>query len=173
MLSRHEYERFCDSLYSLALDIGLRPACRAIGISEAKGMKISSRRKWNLAKLSPALTTLQRDIASQSASVSEPLKAKAKIMQTMADRTRLAMARTSQRAFEHSDTLSDEQLHELPRAVALEKHGRNASLAHGWSQANLNVGVQVNVPMPDQNERDEMRSIDQKLDAIAAKLKNS
>ena len=167
MLSRAELNAFKQQAFILACQLGLRPTARALGISEARIMKWASRDKWNISAIRPSATR-----AELSANVSQPISVMPKIMSQMADRTRLAMARTSLRAFEHSDTLSDEQLHELPRGVALEKHGRNAQMAHGWNQASANVAVQVNVPMPSEAEREEMRSIDAKLDAIAAKLKD-
>ena len=55
-MTRAQYELFCQNLHHLALDIGLRPACRALGINEVRGRKISSRRKWNLSKYSLALS---------------------------------------------------------------------------------------------------------------------
>ena len=43
---------------------------------------------------------------------------------------------------------------------------------HGWNApAGVNVGVQLNIPMPTPEERAEMRALDAKLDAIAAKLR--
>ena len=88
-----------------------------------------------------------------------------------ADRTHTAMARTARRAFEHTDTLADAQLHELPRGVALEKHARIASIAHNWQTERTAVAVQVNIPLPTAEEQAELRSIDSKLDAIAARLR--
>jgi hypothetical protein len=76
------------------------------------------------------------------------------------------------RAFEHSDTLKEAELHQMERAIALEKHGKNASVAHSWNSNQSTVAVQVNVPLPDASEREEMAKLDAKLDAIAAKLKD-
>ena len=63
------------------------------------------------------------------------------------------------------------------RGVGDQDNGRDlvvssAAQLHGWNQpAGVNVGVQVNVPLPGAEERAEMNAIDRKLDAIAAKLK--
>jgi hypothetical protein len=38
-------------------------------------------------------------------------------------------------------------------------------------QSALNVGVQVNLPLPSAEEREEMRAIDAKLDAFVKKYK--
>jgi hypothetical protein len=89
----------------------------------------------------------------------------------MEDRSRLAMARTGMRAFEHCDELSDSDLHDRDTAIALQNHDKNIALAHNWGAQNVAVAVQVNVPMPTAEERAEMREMDRKLDAIAAKLK--
>ena len=114
-------------------------------------------------------------IASVSREVPNAREALTKVLREYEDRTRLAMARTTQRAFEHSDTVNDADLHEKDRAIALANHGRNAQIVHGWNLPHVtsNVAVQVNVPLPDKSEREEMRALDRKLDALAAKLKAS
>ena len=61
-------------------------------------------------------------------------------------------------------------------AQALEAHSRTADRVHGWTaqrQQGSQVNVQVNVPMPTQQEREEMRALDAKLDAFAKLLKTS
>jgi hypothetical protein len=81
------------------------------------------------------------------------------------------MARTARRAFEHCDSLPDRKLLEVGTAIALDKHRAVAATAHNWGAASTQVAVQVNVPMPTQAERDEMRELDAKLDAFAKLLK--
>ena len=83
------------------------------------------------------------------------------------------MARSGMRAFEHSDTLSDEQLHERDRAIAMHNHAKTLQLAHMWFPAGMavNVGVKVDVATPSETERLEMRALDEKLDSLAAKVK--
>jgi hypothetical protein len=47
----------------------------------------------------------------------------------------------------------------------------SAAQLHGWNQpAAVNVNI-ANIPMPTEEERAEMRALDAKLDALAAKLK--
>src|SRR5262245_34669478 len=47
----------------------------------------------------------------------------------------------------------------------------SAAQLHGWNQsASVNVNI-ANIPLPTAEERAEMRALDRKLDAIAAKLK--
>lgn len=150
----------------VAMQIGLRPAARAIGIKEDRIRQWARRFKWNISAIRPSANG-----ASLSPTVTEPINALANVLAVEGDRTRSAMARTARRSFEHCDTLSDDQLHAMDRAIALEKHARVASIAHQWQNVGAQVAVQVNVPMPSAEERQEMRSIDAKLDAIAAKLK--
>jgi len=165
-LSKAQAEDFRTHVRCLAMQIGLRAAARAYSLNEDRVRKWAHRFNWQISQFRPnaGKSVLSPDVPS-------PLGALANVMAGYADRTRLAMARTSQRAFEHCDTKSDEDLHDMPRAIALEKHARVASLAHNWNVNNVNVGVAVNVPLPTSEERSEMRSIDAKLDAIAAKLK--
>ena len=47
----------------------------------------------------------------------------------------------------------------------------SAAQLHGWNQpASVNVNI-ANIPLPTAEERAEMRALDAKLDALAAKLK--
>ena len=47
----------------------------------------------------------------------------------------------------------------------------SAPQLHGWNQpVGVNVNI-ANIPMPTAEERAEMRALDAKLDAVAAKLK--
>ena len=167
--SLEQAHAFREQARILALQIGLRPAARAIGISEDRIRQWSKRYKWDIASIRPSATC--SDLSSQSPNVTSPINVLASILAQEGDRTRSAMARTARRAFEHADTLPDDRLHELPRSVAMEKHAKVAQIAHGWNQSQSTVAVQVNVPLPSTEEREEMRSIDAKLDAIAAKLK--
>ena len=159
---------FREQVKALALQIGLRPAARALGLNEETVKRWGSRYKWNIGALMPALPGRS---CERPLNAPEPINVLASILAQEGDRTRSAMARTARRAFEHADTLPDAALHELPRSVAMEKHAKVAQIAHGWNTAQNQVAVQVNVPLPSAEERDEMRSIDAKLDAIAAKLK--
>jgi hypothetical protein len=47
----------------------------------------------------------------------------------------------------------------------------SAAQLHGWNQpAGVNVNI-ANIPLPTEEERAQMRALDSKLDALAAKLK--
>ena len=172
MLSRAEAHAFRQQAQMLALQIGLTPAAHAIGIKPERIRKWNERYKWNVSAIRPRSTKHDADLAEMSRSVTNPINALSNLLAVEADRTRSAMARTARRAFEHADTLNDAQLHEMPRAIALQNHAKTAGIAHAWNQAAANVAVQVNVPLPTESEREEMRSIDAKLDEIAAKLRD-
>jgi len=56
-------------------------------------------------------------------------------------------------------------------AARLKDVVSSAAQVYGWNQpAAVNVNI-ANIPMPTEEERAEMRALDRKLDAIAAKLK--
>ena len=168
MLSKEQFIALKQQVFLLATQIGLRQAARSMGLSEDRVRRWSSDEKWNLATIRPH---------ANGAVISPKLTSAREVYnQTMAhleDRARIAMANVGTRAFEHAGECSDEQLHERDRAIALQNHGKNLQLAHQWFPNALgsNVAVQVNVPMPTAEERQEMRDMDRKLDAIAAKLK--
>jgi hypothetical protein len=46
----------------------------------------------------------------------------------------------------------------------------SAAQLHGWNQPAVDVNI-ANIPMPTEEERAQMRALDQKLDAFAAMLK--
>ena len=86
----------------------------------------------------------------------------------------LYMSAASLKASYEAAQMEGKQLLVRDTAQALEAHNRNADRTHGWTvgrQQGAQIAVQVNVPMPTQEERDEMRRLDEKLDALAALLK--
>ena len=170
MLSRSEAESFREQTRALALQIGLRPAARALGLNEERVKKWGQVYKWGIGLIRPCPSGPSNGGLNPQ-NLPKPLDVLTAVMAQEGDRTRSAMARTARRAFEHCDQLTDDQLHAMDRAIALEKHGRVASIAHQWQNTGAKVAVQVNVPLPSAEERQEMRSMDAKLDAIAAKLK--
>jgi hypothetical protein len=87
----------------------------------------------------------------------------------------LYMSAASLKASYEAAQMEGKQLLERDKAQALECHNRNADRTHGWSAARQQgsmVAVQVNVPMPTQAEREEMRQLDAKLDAFAKLIKD-
>jgi len=96
------------------------------------------------------------------------------VLREQSEQTMLYMSAASLKASYEAAQMDGKQLLVRDTAQALEAHNRNADRTHGWSAARQQgsmVAVQVNVPMPTQAERDEMRRLDDKLDAFAAMLK--
>jgi hypothetical protein len=61
--------------------------------------------------------------------------------------------------------------HVVNASARLKDVVSSAAQLHGWNQpASVNVNI-ANIPLPSAEERAEMRALDAKLDAIAAKLK--
>ena len=86
----------------------------------------------------------------------------------------LYMSAASLKASYEAAQMEGKQLLERDKAQALECHNRNADRTHGWTAGRQNgaqIAVQVNVPLPTAEEREEMRQIDARLDAFAAMLK--
>ena len=86
----------------------------------------------------------------------------------------LYMSAASLKASYEAAQMDGKQLLVRDTAQALEAHNRNADRTHGWSaarQQGAQIAVQVNVPLPTAEEREEMRQIDARLDAFAAMLK--
>jgi len=57
-------------------------------------------------------------------------------------------------------------------AARLKDVVSSAAQLHGWNQPAVNVNI-ANIPMPTEEERAEMRALDAKLDAFAARLKDT
>ena len=167
-MTRDQYELFCQNLHHLALDIGLRPACRALGISEDRGRMISHRRKWNLSKYSPA-TTHPRP--TELPSVTKAIEIKRALIEHHSDRTKLGFARTVTKVAEHLAEQTPEALVKPGVAMAAEQYGKLSDKTYGWSAARAQApSVQIaNIVLPSAEERAKINAIDAKLDAFVGK----
>ena len=168
-MTRQQYELFCQNLHHLALDIGLRPACRALGISEVRGRKISSRRKWNLSKYSPALSGYGDP--QESPKVTQAIEVKRALIEHHSDRTKLGFARTVTKVAEHLAEQTPEALVKPGVAIAAEQYGKLSDKTYGWSAARAQApSVQIaNIVLPSAEERAKIDAIDAKLDAFVGK----
>ena len=166
-MTRQQYEVFCTHLFHLATDIGLRPAARALGISEAKGLKIASRRKWNLRAISPALKTTHN--ARRSSDVIIDIKRE--LLEQGSTRTKLALSQAAVTATEHLATLDGKSLMAPTHGSAADTWSRTADRVHGWQAERQKPLVQIaNVRLPTPEEREERRKAHQALDQIARSL---
>jgi hypothetical protein len=169
-VTRSDYELFCSNLFHLACDIGLRPASRALGISEDKGRKISSRRKWNFLSLSPALK-MPSD-ASRSPEVTEPIEIKRRLLAQLGDRTRFGLARSACSASETLAEYPGKAILNAQTAIAMEQVSRTADRVHGWSAERAKPLVQIaNVTLPSVAEREDREKAHKALDDIARALR--
>src|SRR5215468_5183801 len=152
--------------------IGLRAAARKFQVNEDTACWWAHREKWVL----PAVfaQTRIRNASKQAQSITHA--AQEEVLKEQSEQTMLYMSAASLKASYEAAQMEGKQLLERDKAQALECHNRNADRTHGWSAARQQgsmVAVQVNIPMPTQAERDEMRSLDDKLDAFAKLLKTS
>ena len=88
-----------------------------------------------------------------------------------AEATRVGLATATRKA---SVRLSERDGDQVVNASArLKDVVSSAAQLHGWNQpAGVNLNI-ANIPMPTAEERAEMRALDAKLDAIAAKLRDT
>ena len=171
-MTRSQYEQFCLGLQHLALDIGLRAASRALGISESKGLKIAYRQKWNMAKLSPAISAHQRcnREALESGGISVDIKRA--LLAAQSDRTKLALGAAAVSASEHLATLEPRALMNPHSGIAADTWSRTADRVHGWSAERSKPLVQIaTVTLPSDEEVLERRRAHDALDEIARALK--
>src|SRR5262245_24783926 len=150
--------------------IGLRAAARKFQVNEDTACWWAHREKWVL----PAVfaQTRIRNASKQAQSIVHA--AQEEVLAEQSKDTMLYMSAASLKASYTAAKMNGEDLLVRDTAQALEAHNRNADRTHGWTaqrQAAVQVGVQVNLPLPTPEERAELTAIDRKLDAIAAKLK--
>jgi len=139
-----------------------REAARQCGLSEGRVLNWVVRYGWKLPKrieaphpremLSPVV-----GVVSPAESLEERLKHDAEATRGLATATRKASVRLAERD-------GDEVVNVSAR---LKDVVSSAAQLHGWKvQPATNVAVQVNLPMPTEEEKAEMRAIDKKLDAF-------
>ena len=173
-MTRQQYELFCQNLHHLALDIGLRPACRALGINEDRGRMISHRRKWNLSKYSPATKNpVPYEKRGGSPDATKAIEIRKQIIAEHSERTKLGFARTVTKVAEHLAEQTPEALVKPGVAISAEQYAKVSDKTYGWSAARAQAPtVQIaNLVMPTREEREERNRIHRALDAIASKLK--
>ena len=173
-MTKAQYQVFTLRLFNLACQIGLRPAARAIGISEDQARKISSRRKWNMASLSPAINGQVNGSGGPSVSptVTAAIEDTKRIVQHYGDRAKIGATIAGALALEHLADAEGDTLVKPCNAIAADQWTKAVDRAAGWTaarQSPVQVAVQVN--MPSAEEKAELRETDAKLDEIAALLR--
>jgi hypothetical protein len=171
-MTRTQYEHFCTGFYHLASDIGIRPACRALGISESKGLKIAWKRKWHLSKYSIGAhvrTPHSFTCAQESVEITQDVKRR--LLEQGSTRTKLALSQAAVTASEHLAQLDGKSLMAQTHGIAADTWSRTADRVHGWTAERSKPVVQIaNVTLPTAEEREERTRAHRALDEIARKL---
>lgn len=157
----------------LALDIGVRPAARALGLSEARVMKWSERGKWQIGLLRPRGFNGDTQGATLSAQVSDAIEAKKRILKHHSDRTLLGFAQAATTVAEGLSEKTVGQLIAPGTAISAGQWAKVSDSVHGW-QAERTAApvVQIaNVVLPSEDERADRRAMHARLDDIARRLK--
>jgi hypothetical protein len=110
-----------------------------------------------------------REVLSPVVGVVTPAQSLQERLKHDAEETRIGLPTATRKA---SVSLAERGGEEVVYVSARLKDVVNsAAQLHGWNQpASVNINI-ANIPMPTKEERDEIRRLDDKLDAIAAKLK--
>ena len=143
-----------------------REAARQCGLSEGRVLNWVSRYGWEKRIEAPhpreVLSPVVCGVVTPAQSLEERLKQDA-------EATRVGLSTATRKA---SVSLAERDGDEVVYFSARLKDVVNsAAQLHGWNQpAAVNVNI-ANIPMPTEEERAEMRSLDAKLDAFAKLLK--
>ena len=172
-MTRAQYEHFCTGFYHLASDIGIRPACRALGISESKGLKIAWKRKWHLSKCSiGAHVRTPHSFTTAQESVEITQDVKRRLLEQGSTRTKLALSQAAVTATEHLAGLDGKSLMAPTHGIAADTWSRTADRVHGWQAERSKPLVQIaNVTIPTPEEQAERRDAHRALDEIAMALR--
>lgn len=146
-----------------------REAARQCGLSEGRVLNWVVRYGWKLPKRIEA--PHPRELLSPVVGVVTPAESLEERLKHDAEATRVGLAAATRKA---SVSLAERDGDEVVYVSArLKDVVSSAVQLHGWNQpASVNVNI-ANLPLPSEEERAEMREIDRKLDAIAAKLKDT
>jgi len=146
-----------------------REAARQCGLSEGRVLNWVVRYGWKLPKRIEA--PHPREMLSPVVGVVTPAQSLEERLKHDAEATRVGLAAATRKA---SVSLAERDGDEVVHVSAkLKDVVSSAAQLHGWNEpARVNVNI-ANIPMPTEEERAEMREIDRKLDAIAAKLRGS
>jgi hypothetical protein len=145
-----------------------REAARQCGLLEGRVLNWVVRYGWKLPKRIEA--PHPREMLSPVVGVVTPAQSLEERLKHDAEATRVGLATATRKA---SVSLAERDGDEVVNVSGkLKDVVSSAAQLHGWNQpAGVNVNI-ANIPMPTEEEREEMRSIDAKLDAIAAKLRD-
>src|SRR5215475_1083724 len=144
-----------------------REAARQCGLSEGRVLNWVVRYVWKLPERIKA--PHPRELLSPVVGVVTPAESLQERLKHDAEATRVGLSTAARKA---SVSLAERDGDQVVNVSArLKDVVSSAAQLHGWNQpAGVNVNI-ANIPLPSADEREEMRALDRKLDAIAAKLK--
>jgi hypothetical protein len=144
-----------------------REAARQCGLSEGRVLNWVVRYGWKLPKRIEA--PHPREMLSPVVGVVTPAESLQERLQHDAEATRVGLSTATRKA---SVSLAERDGDDVVNVSArLKDVVSSAAQLHGWNQpVGVNVNI-ANIPLPSAEERAEMRALDAKLDALAAKLK--
>src|SRR5215475_4691099 len=140
-----------------------REAARQCGLSEGRVLNWVVRYGWKFPKRIEA--PHPREVLSPVVGVVTPAESLQEHLKHDAESTRVGLSAATRKA---SVSLAERDGDEVVYVSArLKDVVSSAAQLHGWNgQADVNVGVQVNVPLPTAEERAERAAIHAKLDKI-------
>src|SRR5262245_60714511 len=140
-----------------------REAARRCGLSEGRVLNWVVLYGWKLPKRLEA--PHPREVLSPVVGVVTPAESLQERLKHDAEATRLGLSTATRKA---SLSLADREGDDVVNASArLKDVVSSAAQLHGWNaQAGVNVGVQVNVPLPSAEEIAERRAMHARLDEI-------
>ncbi len=177
-MTKAQYELVKNDAHHLALDIGVRPAARALGLSESRVQKWSHREKWNIGLLRPrSISNGDNGLtALEPGGTNGAIEAKRRILEHYSDRAKVGLAIATSKVAEHMAELDAPKLATPGVSISADAWSKVSDRNFGWTQARAqgaNVAVQVNITPPSEAERAERRQVHAALDAIAKRLASS
>ncbi len=166
------YEAFVAHFYQLSVNIGIAPACRALGLNLERGKKIAQRRRFNIGLLRPPT---RAGNAPEVPNVPSCIEATNQVVQHYGDRAKIGAVIAGSKALEHLADCEGSKLVTPAAAISGDQWTKAVDRAAGWTQARaagVNVGVQVNITPPSAEERAERRAVHASLDAITKLLQS-
>jgi hypothetical protein len=168
LMTKAEFASYQSQVQMLAMQIGVRPAARAIGLDENRVLQWSRRGKWRIGNVAPTM----RGALPGNQNVITPIEAVANVVQHYGDRAKISACIAGSKAMEH---LADSEARELVKpgnSIAADQWTKAVDRAAGWTQARAQ-GIAVNVAVitpPSETERAERKAVHAQLDAITRLL---
>jgi len=170
--TRSDYEAFVAHLFHLSASIGIRPAARALGISEERAKKIAQRRKFGISKIRRTDTNPHPKALSVPTSP-QAIEATQRVIEHYGNRAKIGATIAGAKALEHLADSTGAELVKPAAAISGDQWTKAVDRAAGWTAARQNpVQVAVQVNLPTAEETAERKARHARLDEIAALLRD-